>query len=270
MIRVLAVDDDLDFLQRLGAWLIGHGFDCSLFSRMEEARAALTREQFDIVLLDLMLSPKYDDEGLALLELVRTQQPQTRTVMMSTREAGVKQLVARAMKRGAQDFLDKNSEDFFFDLEATLQKELKERKRRIFVSHGHNDLLLLKLKNFLTSKLRQTVAVLAEQPNRGLTTVVEKLERISEECCFAVILMTKDDAQKDGAIRSRQNVIHEVGFFQGKYGRGNVVLLAERGVEIFSNVSGIVRIEFEPDHFDEVYEPLRLEIDACACLREEQ
>ena len=45
-------------------------------------------------------------------------------------------------------------------------------------------------------------------------------------------------------IRARQNVVHEIGFFQGKYGRSRVVLLAEQGVEIFTNISGIVRIDF--------------------------
>src|ERR1035437_2115799 len=97
--------------------------------------------------------------------------------------------------------------------------------------------------------------------SRGLT-IVEKLERVSEECWFAVILMTKDDEQKDGGVRVRQNVVHEIGFFQGKYGRKNVVLLAERGVEVFSNISGIVRIDFEPNHFGEAFEDLRREIEA--------
>jgi len=74
--------------------------------------------------------------------------------------------------------------------------------------------------------------------------------------------MTKDDVQEDAGVRARQNVVHEIGFFQGKYGRQNVVLLAERGVEIFSNISGILRIEFDADHFEAVFDQLRLEIDA--------
>lgn len=60
MIRVLVVDDDQPFLQKLGAWLVGHSFDCALFPRAEEARSALTRDHFDIALLDLMLPPNYD------------------------------------------------------------------------------------------------------------------------------------------------------------------------------------------------------------------
>jgi len=132
-------------------------------------------------------------------------------------------------------------------------------RRRIFISHGHNELLRLRLKEFLTSRLGVEVMVLQEAPNRGLT-IVEKLEEASERCCFAIILLTKDDEQPSGSSRARQNVIHELGFFQGKYGRERVVLLAERGVELFSNISGIVRVEFEKDHFEASFESIRLEI----------
>ena len=56
--------------------------------------------------------------------------------------------------------------------------------------------------------------------------MVEKLEATeAEKCNKAVILLTKDDEMADGSMRSRQNVIHEIGFFQGKYGRKNVILL---------------------------------------------
>ena len=105
----------------------------------------------------------------------------------------------------------------------------------------------------------QTAVVLSEQPNNGMT-IVEKLEAASEKCNKAIILLTKDDEMADGRMRGRQNVIHEIGFFQGKYGRRNVVLLCEEGVESFSNISGIVYIKFNRDHFSEVFEPLRNEL----------
>ena len=77
----------------------------------------------------------------------------------------------------------------------------------------------------------------------------------------AIILLTKDDEMADGSMRSRQNVIHEIGFFQGKYGRKNVILLCEEGVELFSNISGIVYIQFDRNHFAEVFEQLRNELN---------
>ena len=95
----------------------------------------------------------------------------------------------------------------------------------------------------------------------GSITIVEKLERVSQLCTFAVIVMTRDDEIKDGGLRARQNVVHELGFFQGKFGRRNVVLLVEGGVELFSNISGIVYIGFDRANIEGAFESLRLEIE---------
>ena len=131
---------------------------------------------------------------------------------------------------------------------------------KVFISHGQNELLKLKLKDFLQNKLQRDTVILSELPNHGLT-VVEKLEKASRSCNRAIVLLTKDDETKDGGMRARQNVIHEVGFFQGKYGRNMVILLCEKGVDLFSNISGILRIEFEAEHFEEVYDSLRIEFE---------
>ena len=129
----------------------------------------------------------------------------------------------------------------------------------IFISHGHADLLKLQLKDFIKSRLGMEALIFSEQPNNGMT-IVEKLEAASEKCNKAIILLTKDDEMADGNRRGRQNVIHEIGFFQGKYGRKNVILLCEEGVELFTNISGIVYIQFNRDHFPEAFEQLREEL----------
>jgi len=56
--------------------------------------------------------------------------------------------------------------------------------------------------------------------------------------------MTGDDEVKLGAPRARENVLHEIGFFQGKYGLENVCLLYEEGTSIPSNIHGLVYIPF--------------------------
>jgi len=115
----------------------------------------------------------------------------------------------------------------------------------------------LRLTDFLATRLKPPSLVLADQPSRGLT-IVEKLERASERCCFAIILMTRDDEQANGTKRARQNVIHEIGFFQGQV--RSTKRCAERGLELFTNISGIIRIEFDLDHFEEIFESLRAEL----------
>jgi predicted nucleotide-binding protein len=74
--------------------------------------------------------------------------------------------------------------------------------------------------------------------------VIEKLNEESDKCASAVIVMTGDDMDADGQARARENVVHEIGFFQGKFGRVGVCLLHEDGTNIPSNIFGIVYIPF--------------------------
>lgn len=266
MISVLVVEDDHEFANKCVNQLLRIGFDVHYADNAEKAKTELLGTHIDMVLIDLMLPPSYDDEGLGLLQHIRNNFPEIEPFLMTTREKKVTELVATAMKMGAHFFFDKNSDLFEEKLNYQLREYLMERKKNIFISHGHNELLKLKLKDFISNRLHRNTIIMAEQPSRGLT-VVEKLERVSEECCFAIVLMTEDDEQKGGGLRARQNVVHEIGFFQGKYGRNNVVLLAEKGVETFSNISGIVRIEFDADNFETVFEPLRIEIEDALTTR---
>ena len=72
--------------------------------------------------------------------------------------------------------------------------------------------------------------------------------------------MSADDLQVDGGVRARQNVIHELGFFQAKYGRNRTILLIEKGIERFSNISGIVCTEFDKNNFEACFDRLRIEL----------
>lgn len=260
MIKVLIVEDDQDFAEKCAEILLRKRFQIFYCKSQEEAKSLLIDTYTDIALIDLMLPPTYRTEGLELLHFVIDKYPKTIPLLMTTKDRGTTELVSEAMKVGARYFFDKNSDLFEEKLTLRIKEVLMERTNNIFISHGHNELLKLKLKDFIVTRLKRTPVILSEQPSKGLT-IVEKLENVSEQCSFAIVLMTKDDEQKDGGVRARQNVIHEIGFFQGKYGRRNVVLLAERGVEFFSNISGIVRIEFDAANFETVFEPLRIEIE---------
>jgi DNA-binding response OmpR family regulator len=259
--KALLVDDDNSFGEQCSRYLIARNWEVKYCPNAEQGRQALVEQDFDIAIIDLMLPPSFSSEGLDLLRFIRNERPEVESVMVTTRDSGMTEIAAEAMKAGSNYFLDKSSPVFYDKLNLEIDDILRRRSRRIFISHGQNELLKLKLKDFIVSRLSEKPVVLSEQPSRGLT-VVEKLERVSADCRFAVILMTRDDEQKDGGMRARQNVVHEIGFFQGRYGRKRVVLLAEIGVELFSNISGIVRIDFDRDRFEEIFESIRIEVEA--------
>jgi predicted nucleotide-binding protein len=102
---------------------------------------------------------------------------------------------------------------------------------------------------------------LAQQPNLG-RSVLEKLEQESSKCNSAVILMTGDDADAMGTPRARENVLHEIGYFQAKFGLSRVCLLHEDGTNIPSNIHGLVYIPFTKGNVSMTFGALLRELKA--------
>lgn len=144
--------------------------------------------------------------------------------------------------------------EFGTDVTQKFLDEVKKEKKNnnILIIHGHNESLLLNVKDFLRT-VKLNPIILREQVNRG-DTIIEKLERLSDCASFAVVLYTSCDIgyEKNGTPRprARQNVIFEHGFFSGKYGRDHVATIAEEGMDIPSDISGVIYIDKERWHFD--------------------
>jgi predicted nucleotide-binding protein len=81
-------------------------------------------------------------------------------------------------------------------------------------------------------------------------TVIEKLEAHTQ-VGFAIVLLTLDDVGGLSADRpqprARQNVIWEWGYLVAKLGRPNVICLYKTGVEVPSDLHGLVTIHISED-----------------------
>ena len=257
--KILLLDDDFEFSTHLIEELLRCNNNIDYFDSPLEAMNAVEQNIYDLFIIDLMLPPSFRSEGIRVLKHVIENDPNSKVILISSKNEGMTQIVDEAYQLGARRFLDKGDDEFTIKMVLFIKEVKKEMCDSIFISHGHADLLKYQLKDFVREKLGKTPLILSEQPNNGFT-IVEKLEAASEKCNKAIILLSKDDEMADGSMRSRQNVIHEIGFFQGKYGRKNVILLCEEGVELFTNISGIVYIKFNREHFSEVFEQLRSEL----------
>jgi predicted nucleotide-binding protein len=109
----------------------------------------------------------------------------------------------------------------------------------------------LELKNYLQNTLHlPEPIILHEQPNLG-RTIIEKFEDYSKLSTHIFILLTPDDVASnpkepnEQKRRGRQNVIFEMGYFLGKFGRlsGRVTLLTQGEIELPSDISGVVYID---------------------------
>lgn len=125
--------------------------------------------------------------------------------------------------------------------------------KEVFIIHGHNDRLRTQLKQLLTSfGLKPVVLV---ELNDGGRTIIEKFEYYAGMCSFALALMTCDDKVAASDIteetwRARANVNLEVGWFMARLGRTRVMLLAQEGVEIPSDLNGILYLRFQDSIMD--------------------
>ena len=130
----------------------------------------------------------------------------------------------------------------------TEEKEEKNKKvgNKVFIVHGHDNELKLEVELFIKN-LGLTPVILHEQINNG-NTIIEKFEKNTNEIGYAIILYTPCDkgfSSKDGEGRARQNVIFEHGFFIGKLGRKYVAAIKKDNVEVPSDLSRILYIEYD-------------------------
>lgn len=121
----------------------------------------------------------------------------------------------------------------------------KSTYSKVFIVHGHDGELKESVARIL-EKLGISAIILSEQPNQG-NTIIEKFEKYSD-VSGAICLFTADDlgrkkADASDLPRARQNVVFETGFFMGKLGRDHIVILANSGVEIPSDLSGVVHTD---------------------------
>jgi len=119
---------------------------------------------------------------------------------------------------------------------------------KVFIVHGHDAAAKVEVARFCRQVTGVEPVILHEQASGG-KTVIEKLAYYAGEAGFAIVLLTGDDeGGKRGeqvTPRARQNVVFELGYFIGKIGRHRVAALYQQGVELPSDLSGVVWIAYD-------------------------
>jgi predicted nucleotide-binding protein len=153
---------------------------------------------------------------------------------------------------------------FETNLEASkieITTEMKCDNLKIFIGHGQSP-LWRDLKDHLQDKHGYHIEAY-EIGARAGHAIRDILEQMLEESSFAFLVLTGEDETVKGDIRARQNVVHEVGLFQGRLGFSRAIVLLEEGAEEFSNISGIQQIRFSKGNIKETFG------DVLATLRRE-
>jgi two-component system, OmpR family, phosphate regulon response regulator OmpR len=117
--KILMVDDDLRMRELLQRYLNEQGFDIKTVSDSKEMDATLANENFDLLVLDLMLP---GEDGLAICRRLRANNIETPIIMLTARGDEVDRIIGLEM--GADDYLPKpfNPRELLARINAVLRR----------------------------------------------------------------------------------------------------------------------------------------------------
>lgn len=124
--------------------------------------------------------------------------------------------------------------------------------QRVFLVHGHDGGLKHEAARTIQQLTGLDPIILHEQTD-SRRTIIEKFEAHAADVGAAVVLLTPDDegrvrsttGESELMARARQNVVYELGWFDGRLGRGRVVALYVEGIELPSDLAGILYIAID-------------------------
>ncbi len=116
----------------------------------------------------------------------------------------------------------------------------------IFIGHGHN-LIWARIGLYLSDVLKIKPRYF-EDENRCGDIIPDEIEKFVNDPNIKLGIFTlMKEIESDEGDMPRQNVVDEAARFSTKLDREHVLLIVEDGVQIPSNLSGIVRIQYKDD-----------------------
>jgi predicted nucleotide-binding protein len=135
----------------------------------------------------------------------------------------------------------------------------------IFIGHGRSK-IWARVQVFLKDELKlQTVYF--ERESRTSEAITDILSEFLDKSSFAIIVFTAEDDTSEGKTRARQNVVHEVGLFQGRLGFDKVIILKQEGVEEFTNIAGLQYIPFTNDAIEQTFYELQRKLKKIGLIK---
>lgn len=165
MKKILIADDDQEVRATLSELLEITGYYTEIAASGKEAIKKFAAEDFDVVLLDLMMPDMSGLEALAELKKLR---PKAKVIMITG--FGTIANAVDAMKKGASDYIDKPYKKD--ELLTAIRRALEEKKFDQEIKALNLEQALFSLSNPIR---RNIVAALKSEPNRHFMEITREL-----------------------------------------------------------------------------------------------
>ena len=126
---------------------------------------------------------------------------------------------------------------------------------KVFIGHGRSQDWRV-LKDFVGERLHLPYDEFNRVATAGRSTV-ERLAEMLDQAAIAFLVLTAEDETAEKTFQARQNVVHEVGLFQGRLGFAKAIVLLEEGCSEFSNIHGLTQLRFPKDNIAGCFEEVR-------------
>jgi hypothetical protein len=254
------------FLFDLLVELRDNAYQVTAVNNIKGIDAAVEAGEFDAIVLDLGWwtdeTMPYDErmsKGWELAEGLKKRNP-VPIVMFSNRFPEKNGLAETAAEAGLLPCFKSYDPNCIKNLLVTLKyittaRPLVHSAKNVFIGHGHSP-LWQELRDYLEGTLHLKWDEFNRRPVAGITTV-DRLKEMLDSARFALLVMTAEDEHGEDGVHARENVVHEVGLFQGRLGFNKTVLLIEDTCGQFSNISGLSYISFPAGQIQGTFKEIR-------------
>jgi predicted nucleotide-binding protein len=143
----------------------------------------------------------------------------------------------------------------YMEINDLIERNSMPTGQKVFIGHGRS-LVWRELKDFIQDRLHLEWDEFNRESTAGLSTT-ERLQEMLESSCIAFLVMTAEDQHADQSLHARENVVHEVGLFQGHLGFRRAIVVLEKGCAEFSNIAGLNQIRFPRTNVSACFEEVR-------------
>jgi DNA-binding response OmpR family regulator len=187
--RVLVAAADAQVRCAAESLLKCRGHQCTCVARLDEARTALSRNRFEMVLLAALDT---NSDAVELLRLLARSAPTTKTIIVA--QGVTASLAVQAMRCGAVDVLSLplDPNDFVTRVDAALQKSRREQDRELRLTRLRK---ICQELNGARQEIARQVDTLADDLSHVYSDIAEQMSDVAMAAEFRTLLRQELDVE---------------------------------------------------------------------------